>query len=83
VNITDKQIQDFIDAWRKDFGETLSLAAAENEAKSLLNFFVQMAEGLARQRATKEAPVQPAVSSFNDHGNLKAVWRKTMRKRHV
>lgn len=79
MNLTDKQIQDFIDAWRKDFGETLSADSAEKEAKRLLDFFMKMEEGLRSQRTKANTP-DPLL---DDHNNLKAVWQKTMRKGHV
>ncbi len=81
VTLSDQQIHNFIEAWRNDFGETLSPEAAEKEATHLLAFFTTMAEGLTRQRAAKEESERMASSRFNDHDNRKAVWQKTMKMR--
>ncbi len=67
MNLTDKHIQDFIDAWKADFGDTLSPEEATNEAKRLLDFFGQMEEGLRIQRRAKD-------------GGLREAWEKMMRK---
>lgn len=75
MNLSDQQIQDFIEAWRKDFGETLSPEAAEKEAARLIDFFMQMEEGLRSQRTQADRPDHLP----DDQGNLKAVWENTMR----
>ncbi len=83
MNLTDQQIQRLIDAWQKDFGETLSFEEAEKEAKRLVAFFMTLAENESRRRVAKTIPAAPTSTALGDHGNLKVVWRKTMRKRHV
>ena len=71
MNLTDKQIQDFIDAWHADFGETLSPEQAGAEAHRLLDFFVQMGNGLADQnRRTQEREPQSEIDI------LRATWMK-------
>ena len=47
MQLTDDDIKDFIDAWRSDFGETLSADAARSEALRLLDFFAWLVEELA------------------------------------
>lgn len=79
MNLSDQQIHGFIEAWRRDFGETLSFEVAKTEATRLLTFFMQMEEGLGSQQAT----ANKSNSLPDDHGDLKAVWQKTMRKGHV
>lgn len=50
MQLSDQHIKDFIGAWQADFGETLTAAEARAEATTLLDFFAQFAEGLARIR---------------------------------
>ena len=50
MQLSDEQIGEFIEAWKADFGETLSIEEARAEALRLLDFFGQFAEGLARIR---------------------------------
>ncbi len=45
--LTDEDIQEFIKAWKEDFGETLSPEAAKSEINRLLTFF-EMLEDLGR-----------------------------------
>lgn len=72
MNLTDQQIQDSIDVWKRDFGETLSPEIAELEAGRLLEFFTEMAESLTVPNRSEEL----------DHSNgLKAAWKETMRRR--
>lgn len=44
VDITDHDIQAFIEAWKKDFGETLTADQARPEASRLLTFFQAIGE---------------------------------------
>jgi hypothetical protein len=46
MQLSDEQIGEFIEAWKADFGETLSIEEARAEALRLLDFFGQFAEGL-------------------------------------
>lgn len=57
MQLSDQHIKDFIEAWKADFGETLTAAEARAEATRLLDFFAQFAEGLAliRQEPRDEA----------------------------
>jgi hypothetical protein len=75
----DKQIHDFIEAWRKDFGETLSFDAAKLEATRLVEFFIEMENALLAQRAltTESEKIVPPPSSADR--TVKDVWRKMMR----
>lgn len=75
MNLSDQQIQNFIEAWRKDFGEALSAESAEKEATRQLDFFMQMEEGLRSQRTQADRPDHLP----DDQRNLKAVWENTMR----
>lgn len=49
MTLSDQDIQDFIVAWRADFGESLPTETARSEAVHLLEFFVWLAEELGRQ----------------------------------
>ena len=44
MELTDEEIELFIEGWRKDFGETLSPERARSEAVRLLNFFSTLEE---------------------------------------
>ncbi len=46
MELTDEEVQLFIDGWRKDFGETLSPETARAEAMRLLFFFFSTLEEL-------------------------------------
>ena len=50
MQLSDEQVKDFIDAWKADFGETLTVEDARAEALRLLDFFGQFSEGLERIR---------------------------------
>jgi len=39
VDLTNEDIQEFIKAWKGDFGETLSPGAARSEINRLMTFF--------------------------------------------
>ena len=81
MNLSDQKIHDFIEAWRKDFGETLSFEAGKLEATRLIEFFIQMEDALLMQRAlANKASRPPAPPSIKEHG-AKPAWRKTMRQR--
>jgi archaellum biogenesis protein FlaJ (TadC family) len=77
VNLTNQQIQDFIDAWKGDFNETLSFEEARAEATRLLDFFAQFAEGLTAIRDRKEEVNTP------DESDIKKAWRKTAERRRL
>jgi hypothetical protein len=61
MKLSNEQINDFIQAWNTDFGETLAFEDARAEALRLLDFFAQFGEGLARIRQRMRQP-----SSNND-----------------
>jgi hypothetical protein len=61
MKLSDEKINDFIQAWKTDFGETLASDDARSEALRLLDFFAQLGEGLARIRQSMRQP-----SSNND-----------------
>ena len=46
MQLSDQQVQSFIECWQKDFGEVLTPEEARAEAMRLLDFFVIFAEGL-------------------------------------
>jgi hypothetical protein len=50
MQLSDKQVQAFIECWKKDFGEVLPPEQARVEALRLLEFFAALAEML---RATR------------------------------
>ena len=50
MQLSDQHIKEFIEAWKADFGETLTASEARAEATKLLDFFAQFAEGLTRIR---------------------------------
>jgi hypothetical protein len=56
MQLSEQQIRDFIEAWRADFGETLSAEAAQSEAIRLLDFFAWMIEELGFQERSTSAP---------------------------
>jgi len=57
MQLSEKQINDLIEAWKADFGETLSPDAARSEALRLLDFFVWMVDELtAQKRQTGASP---------------------------
>lgn len=44
MELTDEEVQIFIEGWRKDFGETLTPDEARAEATRLLTFFSTLEE---------------------------------------
>ena len=72
MNLTDKQIREFIDAWQNDFGETLSPETAEMEANRLLDFFAEMTDALNSPAQAEEIVEKP--------GDLRAAWEQMMRR---
>jgi hypothetical protein len=50
MRFSDERIQSFIENWRRDFGELLTPAQANQELERLLEFFAALADGLAAQR---------------------------------
>lgn len=64
MTLSDQEVQEFIEAWRADFGEVLSPEAAHSEALRLIDFFAWMAEQLGRpirrdDAAIGDAPTKP------------------------
>ena len=81
MNLSDQQIQDFIEAWKGDFDETLLPEVARSEAARLLDFFVWMTEEFNAQKALKnQGSAVPKPPSAEDN-ELKEAWRKTMMRR--
>ena len=63
MHLSDEQIQSFIECWKKDFNEVLTLDQARAEAMRLLDFFGQFAEGLTRiQKRAKEAQTTSPIT---------------------
>ena len=52
MQLSDQQIQGFIDAWKGDFGEVLTPDEARVEAMRLLDFFAALAEMLRHPKPT-------------------------------
>ena len=48
MELSDEQIQSFIECWKKDFNEVLTPAQARVEARRLLEFFGELAKMLRR-----------------------------------
>jgi hypothetical protein len=46
MNLTDEEIQGFIDAWERDFGERLPKDRARTEIERLLFFFAMLGRAL-------------------------------------
>lgn len=61
MTLSEQEIQDFIDAWRTDFGETLAPAAARSEALRLIDFFAWMAEEVARKQSNDAVSADAAT----------------------
>jgi hypothetical protein len=57
MDLTDKDINTFIDAWKKDFGEQLAPEQARADMHRLLDFFVTLNEVLKRASDVDEVPV--------------------------
>lgn len=81
MNLTDKQVQHFIEAWRQDFGEELSLENAEKEIVQLVVLGRKLAASEDRQRAVIAGSGPTEIYLLSELDNLKAVWRQAMRKR--
>jgi hypothetical protein len=58
MRLSDEDIQEFIEAWQADFGETLSAESGRSEALRLLDFFAWMVEELGFQERERDAPAQ-------------------------
>lgn len=56
MKLSDEQIRRFIECWKEDFGEELTMEDAGVEAMRLLDFFAALAELLRRPR---RAPTPP------------------------
>lgn len=56
MQLSDERIRDFIEAWKSDFGETLTDANARSEAMRLLDFFATLAEAAS-------CPPAPVIES--------------------
>ena len=83
MNLSNQQIQDFIEAWRKDFDETLSFEAAKDEATRLVDFFAQMEDALRTQRALVNKANRPSDPPPVEDIKGKVAWRKMMGKRSL
>jgi flagellin-specific chaperone FliS len=81
VNLSDEHVQEFIEAWKGDFDETLSSEVARSEAARLLDFFVWMTEELNVQEALKPKETSVVEPAATENKSLKEAWRKTMRQR--
>lgn len=46
MELTDEDIREFIDAWKKDFGETISTAEARKHASALMELCLLLARPL-------------------------------------
>lgn len=68
MNLSDQQIQTFIEAWRKDVGETLPFEVAETEARRLPDSISSVAES----RKAKDDQLEGLDS-------LKMAWKGKMR----
>jgi len=80
MQLTKQQVQDFIEAWREDFGEILSFATAEMEASRLLDFFAWMNEELGDQKVLRDREVFTPGPMDEDDG-LRKAWRKMMKRK--
>lgn len=60
MQLSNEQIQSFIECWKKDFGEVLAPEEASVEATRLLDFFAALAEMLRRPQ---QKPSQPEDTS--------------------
>lgn len=63
MTLSDQDIQDFIEAWRADFGETLSAETARTEALGLIDFFAWMTEELGLQERECAIPDADAATT--------------------
>ncbi len=81
MNLSDQQITDFIEAWQKDFGETLSFETAKAEATRLADFFVQMENAMRTQRALTNKANRPPAYRTPKEASAKRAWRKMMANR--
>jgi hypothetical protein len=44
MHLTKEDINAYIEAWKADFGETITYELAESEAQKLISFFLSLAE---------------------------------------
>lgn len=83
MDLSDQSIHEFIEAWRADFGESLSPETACSEANRLLDFFIWMNEELRQQQSVIRLP-PPRSGGCGDVGDVgdvaKEAWRRTMRR---
>jgi hypothetical protein len=56
MELTDEDVQEFIEAWREDGGEPLDLETGRAEMRRLLDFFVTMEELLLNESDPDERP---------------------------
>ena len=61
MQLSDEQIQSFIECWKKDFGEVLTPDQARVEAVRLLDFFAALDEMLRHPRQSP-APSEETVT---------------------
>jgi hypothetical protein len=79
MNLSNKQIEGFVEAWKADFGETLTKEMAHSEANRLLEFFLTMHEDLMRRKRNTSS--QKKSGGHGDLGDIKAVWKQTIQRR--
>lgn len=58
MQLSNEQIQSFIECWQKDFGETLTPEQARVEALRLLEFFAVLADILRSDRPSRVDPAE-------------------------
>jgi hypothetical protein len=81
VNLSDQSIQDFIEAWKQDFGEVLSPETARSEATRLLEFFAWMIGELNHQESAKNIPPPQSGGHGDVRDDARRAWRKMMKRR--
>ena len=50
MQLNDDDIREFIEVWRKDFGETLSYEEARHHASQILTLYVAVARSMMRAK---------------------------------
>ena len=80
MQLSKQQVQDFIEAWREDFGETLSFESAKTEANHLLDFFAWITAELGDQKVLRDREVFTPGPMDEDDG-LRKAWRKMMKRK--
>ena len=62
MQLSDKQMQSFIECWKKDFGEILTPEQARVEATRLLEFFAALADMLRSRPESSTKNEEPSPS---------------------